>query len=94
MVSPPPGVSSAVSSPPSAVGEAGGHGQAESDSLAGWRVTEPLERLEEPLLVVLGDAGSVVDHPQPHLGPGSLGGHLDAGRARASTAGRSRPGSR
>ena len=63
-------------------GEAGGHGQAEPDSLAGWCVTESLERLEQALLVVLGDAGSVVDHPQPHLGPGSLGGHLHAGGAR------------
>ena len=64
MVSPPPGVSSAVQRAAHRLGEAAGQREAQPDAGGVVGVAEPLERHEHPVPVLLGDAGPAVDHAQ------------------------------
>ena len=75
MVSPPPGVSSAVSVPPMASVKPRATRRPEAEP-ARVAVAEPLERGEQPIGLAAGDAGSAVDDAQFHavgVGAGAQG---------------------
>src|SRR6185436_5584855 len=51
------------------LGEAAGNSKSKTHAVTAWSIAETLERREDPVLRVVGDAGATVDQPELKPGP-------------------------